>query len=116
MRNLYHPQRALILSCIIAGFAMPAAVQAQSRGDYEDISGLPDTPAGNRVRELLEVVNANDAEKVRTLVNSAFSQKFREFAPMEEHIEVFGHPYQSTGGLDFHAIRHYKDPAPETEQ
>ncbi len=95
---------------------MSAAAQAQqSRGDYEDKSGLPDTPAANRVRELLEVLNANDADKVRTLVNSAFSQEFRDFAPMEEHIDVFSHTYNSTGGLDFHAVRHYKDPAPETE-
>ena len=116
MRNLYHSQRATLLLGMIVSFIVPTAVLAQqSRGDYEDIPGLPDTPAANRVREVIEAVNANDAEKVRTLVNSAFSQEFRDFAPMEQHIDVFGHTYTSTGGLDFHAVRHYKDPTPETE-
>ena len=93
-----------------------ATVLAQrTRGPYKDIPKLPDGIYGQRITELLETINANDPARVRKFVESAFTAGFRNYAPMENHVAVFGQMYTSNRGLTFHSIREYENPAPAGE-
>jgi len=87
----------------------------QPRGAYEDVKEMPSGVAGARIRELLETVNANDPAKVMAFVAERFSEEFRDFAPMEEHLSVFADVYNQSRGFEFYGIRRYEDPTPDTE-
>lgn len=78
------------------------------------MSELPPGPIGDRIRELIDTVNAGDPEKVRTFLENRCTAEFRDCAPMERHITVFGRLYEQSRGFDIHAVRRYEG-APETE-
>ena len=104
----------LVIGLVSLGGGPPASAQP-SRGAFTDVPKLPDGPVGQRITELLEAVNANDPEKVRALVNNAFTAEFRDFAPMERHQAVFAGVYNRSRGLEFHSIRQYGEKAPADE-
>ncbi len=86
----------------------PAAFAQTSRGPYKDVREMPAGEAGKRITELLRVINANDPEKVRALVTDAFAPKFKDFAPMENHLGIFAEVFTQSGGLEFYGIRQYE--------
>ena len=92
-----------------------AAAQQQSGGDYEDIRGLPDTPAGKLAKELLEVVNAGDRERIREFVSNKFAPAFRDAFPMEQHLDVLMSLYEQSHGFEPYGVRKYKDARPAGE-
>jgi CubicO group peptidase (beta-lactamase class C family) len=95
-------------------FASPVNAQ-QTRGAYKDLRALPEGPAGERITELLDVVNSNDPDRVRTFVTDRFTTEFRDFAPMEEHLAVFAQLYDQSQGFDFYSIRKYERETPPEE-
>ncbi|MCH7814071.1 MAG: beta-lactamase family protein [Planctomycetes bacterium] len=100
----------------LALISFPATVQAQrTMGAYRDERKLPEGPVGARITELLAAVNANDPAKVRAFVGEAFTPKFRDFAPMEEHLEVFASVYEQSRGLEFYGVRKYEAEQPADE-
>ena len=82
-------------------------------GAYKDVKAYPEGPAGERVKELIEVVNNTDPQRVRKFVEEAFTPEFRDFAPMEQHLEVFADFARSTGGVEFYGVRNYTEPRPD---
>lgn len=106
--NLFLKSRK-VLSIALLLLVAPAALAQRARGPYVDVKQLPDTPAGRTVTKLLEVINANDPQKVRDLVTHSFSDEFRNAVPMDEHVAIFGEVYQNSQGMDFYGIRTYND-------
>lgn len=49
----------------------------------------PDTPAGKRAQEIVDLLNKGEREAVRQYVLNDFTPKFRAIAPMETHLQVF---------------------------
>jgi CubicO group peptidase (beta-lactamase class C family) len=84
-----------------------AATQQPGEISYHDESVFPSGKKGERIQALIDTVNANDPERVRLFVQTNFTEKFRNFAPMEQHIDVFLGFFRETGGIDFHSIRTY---------
>ena len=82
---------------ILCGPAAGADAQ-QTLGDYTDDREMPKGYVGERITELLDVVNSNDAEKVESFVSKRFGPEFLNFAPMEEHVEVFAQVYRRSQG------------------
>jgi len=113
--SAFAPRIWLPLMLVVSMTCPPAAHAQRSRGAYKDISQLPDTPAGKRVREIIDVLNSNDAEKISAYVEEAFNDEFKAIAPMEMHVGVFKDVYANTGGVDFHSVRQYVDKAPDDE-
>ncbi|MHC4236431.1 MAG: serine hydrolase domain-containing protein, partial [Planctomycetota bacterium] len=99
----------LLLSTSGPGYAQ------QTRGAYQDDKNLPEGPTGNRITELLAAVNSNDPEKVRAFVGEAFTPQFRDFAPMEEHLQIFASLYDQSKGLEFYGVRRYEEETPADE-
>jgi hypothetical protein len=109
-----------IFVCLITGVAYvlsagPQALAQQPRGDYTDVRELPDGPVGNLITELIETINSNDEGKVRAFVEKQFTTDFRDFAPMEEHLAVFGQVYDQSRGYEFYGIRKYEAETPPSE-
>ena len=105
---------SFIVVLLLVTIIGPARGQTPA-GDYRDITTLPDTPAGRRVGQLLEVLNSGELDAVRRFVESSFSPAFREAFALEDHLSVFVEVRQQSGGFDFHSIREYTDPRPENQ-
>ena len=74
---------------------------------YDDESVMPAGKKGERIRSLIATVNSNDPDQISRSIKEEFTEKFKKFAPMEEHINVFLNFSRQTGGIDFHSIRTY---------
>lgn len=100
-----------VLVLTVAGFSFFAA---NGQGGYRDDPTMPSGKTGERIKEIIAALNSNDPEKIRQLVTTAFTEGFANMAPMEGHIDAFTGVYRQTGGIDFHSIRSYDPPKPQT--
>jgi CubicO group peptidase (beta-lactamase class C family) len=100
--------RRVSISVILCLFTLQVGV-AQQPGEisYHDQSVFPSGKKGERIQALIDTVNANDPDRVRQFVQEHFTEKFRNFAPIDQHIDVFLGFFRETGGIDFHSIRTY---------
>ncbi len=85
------------------------AAQAQRPGEisYHDESVMPTGVVGERISSVIKTLNAGGPAAVRRFIEEECSERFANFAPMEEHISVFLGVRRQTGGVDFHSIRTY---------
>ena len=74
---------ALVISMLLS--ASLAAQQAAR--PYKDDPKIPDTPACKRALEIVDLVNKGDTAAVRAYILQNCTQKFRDMAPMEEHLQ-----------------------------
>jgi CubicO group peptidase (beta-lactamase class C family) len=83
--------------------------QAQQPGEisYHDESVMPTGLIGERISSVISTLNAGDPAAVRSFIEEECSERFANFAPMEEHVSVFLGIRRQTGGVDFHSIRTY---------
>lgn len=101
---------------LIAAFSVPQAAFAQrSRGAYTDVPELPEGVIGERVAELIDVLNSNDSETIRGFIEERFADSFRNIAPMEEHLGIVADLYEQSQGFEFHSIRKYEAETPPEE-
>jgi CubicO group peptidase (beta-lactamase class C family) len=82
---------------------------------YRDTTEIPATPAYQRALELVELINADDAARIRAYVNEAFAPEFLAAAPLEEHVRTLRGFYWDSAGFDVHAARSYEPARPETD-
>jgi CubicO group peptidase (beta-lactamase class C family) len=82
---------------------------------YIDSPEIPSTPAASHVRPLLDALNSGDSDRMREFINTHFAPSFRDRMPIEDHVEILMGIYEMSKGLDFHGIRAYEPPLPETE-
>jgi CubicO group peptidase (beta-lactamase class C family) len=105
-RSIMHRKVSIvIILCLL--ILQVASAQQPGEISYHDESVFPSGKIGERIQALIDTVNANDPERVRQFVKEHFAEKFRDFAPMEQHIDVFLGFFRETGGIDFHSIRTY---------
>jgi CubicO group peptidase (beta-lactamase class C family) len=85
------------------------AVSAQRPGEtsYSDEPVMPKGKIGERIQSVIDTLNSNSPERIRRFIEGECTEKFRNFAPMDEHIAVFLRVRRETGGADFHSIRTY---------
>ncbi len=95
----------LLLIVILAFHA--ATAQQPGEISFHDESVKPDGILGQRIEAVIATVNANDPARVRRFVEEHCTQRFRQFARMDQHVDVFLGFYEQTGGIDFHGIRTY---------
>ncbi|UCD23895.1 MAG: beta-lactamase family protein [Gemmatimonadota bacterium] len=99
-------------------FVMTAAfspiLPAQQPGEisYRDESIMPDGILGDRIRSVIETLNANRPEAVEHFLQQDCTEQLRNFAPLEEHLDVFLGLHRQWGSVRFHGIRSYEPPRP----
>ncbi len=100
--------RKIFITAILCLFFLQF-VPAQQPGEisYKDASVLPSGIKGERIQSVIDTVNSNDPERIRRFIEEECTERFRNFAPMDEHINVFRSTYLQTGGITFHSIRTY---------
>jgi len=100
--------RKTLILFILCVFSLQI-LYAQMPGEisYDDESVMPAGKKGERIRSLIATVNSNDPDQISRSIKEEFTEKFKKFAPMEEHINVFLNFSRQTGGIDFHSIRTY---------
>jgi CubicO group peptidase (beta-lactamase class C family) len=99
-----------VVFIIISLFAATAGWTQTPAETYADTQVLPEGVKGERVKALIATLNSGDPEQIRQFLSNNCTERFRNFAPIEDHIEVFQGFLQETGGVDFFGIRTY---APE---
>ncbi len=72
--------------------------------DYTDDTTAPSGRRGERIRQVLDVINAGDPGRIDALVQDAFAGRFREI-PVEQHRGALLGAYDGSQGLDFYAVR-----------
>ncbi|UCC39206.1 MAG: beta-lactamase family protein [Candidatus Aminicenantes bacterium] len=105
-KNLIIPNLFVIL--ILFAFIFQTS-HAQSLGEqtYHDESVMPGGKRGERIQSLINTLNSKDPARIRRFMEEECTEKFRKFAPMDEHINVFLNIHRQWGGADFHSIRTY---------
>ncbi|MGD9347912.1 MAG: serine hydrolase, partial [Candidatus Aminicenantes bacterium] len=84
-----------------------ATAQQPGEKSYKDESVLPAGKKGERIQSVIDTVNSNDPGRIRRFIEEECTERFRNHASMDEHINVFRNTYLQTGGLAFHSIRTY---------
>ncbi|MBU0639384.1 MAG: beta-lactamase family protein [Planctomycetes bacterium] len=116
MPRIHRRTLALLVTAVATVVATASTAHAQqSPGPYKDVRGLPQTPGGKCVKELMDVINAGDHERFKQFISERFSPAFRDAFPLEQHLAVFDDVRERSGGLDFHGIREYERPRSDNE-
>ncbi|MEE9502880.1 MAG: serine hydrolase, partial [Candidatus Aminicenantaceae bacterium] len=100
--------RKILLTIILCAFFVSFAT-AQQPGEisYKDKLVMPAGKKGERIQSIIDTFNSNNPERIRHFIEEECSEKFRNYAPMDEHINVSLNTFRETGGLTFHSIRTY---------
>ena len=102
--------RSPILSLLLCALSAGSLAAQESRspdvhsGDAgaapsSDTVSLPSTPAGERARELLSLLENPETSRVQAFVAGAYEAGFRDMFPINEHLEILGRVARETGGL-----------------
>ena len=100
--------RKILLTTLLCVFFVSFAT-AQQPGEisYKDESVMPAGKKGERIQSIIDTFNSNNPEHIRRFMEEECSEKFRNYAPMDEHINVSLNTFRETGGMTFHSIRTY---------
>jgi CubicO group peptidase (beta-lactamase class C family) len=60
---------------------------------------LPDTPAGRRMEEILDLIDQADSETIKEYVSEEYTPGFRDALPIAQHVGVFRHIRAAFPGL-----------------
>ena len=97
-----------LTAILIILFACAAAWTQTPAETYTDSPVFPEGVKGERIKALIDTINSGDDEKIRVFLEKNCTQRFRNFVPLESHIDVFKGFLQETGGIDFFGIRTYE--------
>jgi CubicO group peptidase (beta-lactamase class C family) len=99
---------SVVLAVVFAAFTFQTALaQAPGEISYRDESVIPAGKIGERIQSIIATFNAQHPEQIRRFMTEECTERFRNFAPMEEHIDVWRGAFDETGGVDFHSVRTY---------
>lgn len=96
----------LILTLLIG--LGPAAAQPGNTGAVVERADLPEGVAGDRVREVIELINAGNAARIIAFSESHFVEIAQETSPAE-HAAAFLNFRGRTGGVDFRCDREFEN-------
>ena len=105
--------RAVVVTWVLSQ-GIQAALGQGAPGAFTDSKEPPTTPAARRAQELLDLVNANDPQRISKYIAENFAPGIRDEFPMEEHLGMFAQMHNSSGGFDLYGFRSYDPPRPET--
>lgn len=80
---------------------------------FHDNPVFPGGPRGELIRSLIDTVNSGEPARIQRFLEEKCTERFRNIAPMKEHLEVFRRLLRQTGGINFHSIRTYKPDRPQ---
>jgi CubicO group peptidase (beta-lactamase class C family) len=102
-------------SAALVQLALTQTALAQQPGEisYNDESVLPEGIVGERIASLIETFNSGDPDRVRDFLENECTAQFRDFAPIEDHLEVFASVLRQWGEVEFHSIRTYTPSRPD---
>jgi CubicO group peptidase (beta-lactamase class C family) len=97
----------VLLASIVCGESV-----AQQPGElgYRDTSVLPAGVVGERITSLIATFNSGDQAVIERFLEDECTDSFRNFAPLERHLNVFTSTRRSWGEVTFHGIRTYNPP------
>ena len=102
-------RKGIVLAALGLAILLPWAALAQG---YHENRELPEGPLGDRIREVLDVVNSGDTERVRAFIENSCTAEFRADTPTDEYVQMIADLYQGSRGLDFYGVREYEGEAP----
>ncbi|HCS48074.1 MAG TPA: hypothetical protein DIW61_07400, partial [Candidatus Aminicenantes bacterium] len=97
----------LVAAFIVCLFIVQAGWPQTPAETYSDSPVLPAGIQGQRIQSLIDTLNSGNPERVSKFISTECGERFRNMAPMDEHISVFLGFHRETGGIDFHGIRTY---------
>ncbi len=103
--------RVLLLTALLVASPAPLAPQ-QATESYSDDPRMPEGVLGDRVRSVLNTLNAPAPEAVRRFMEEECTENFMNLGSLEMHIATFEFLNRTTGGVDFHSIRTYTPARP----
>jgi len=102
--------RAAVLLSVLA-FASAAVAQAPPP-DYADDTRAPAGRRGERIRQLIDVVNSGDLARVDALVADAFGGPFRDL-PKDAHRDALLSLHDGSRRIELYSTRRYTPPRPD---
>ncbi len=69
--------------CLVVAFLLTGFISLTAK-----TTEFPDTPAGKRSREILQVVAKSTTEETGKYITENFALEFLEYAPLERHIQI----------------------------
>jgi CubicO group peptidase (beta-lactamase class C family) len=102
-------RKVFVLAVLGLAILLPWAALAQG---YHENRELPEGPLGDRIREVLDVVNSGDSERARAFIENSCTAEFRADTPTDEYVQMIADLYQGSRGLDFYGVREYEGEAP----
>jgi len=97
----------LVAAFIVCLFIVQAGWPQTPAETYSDSPVLPAGIQGQRIQSLIDTLNSGNPERVSKFISTECGERFRDMAPMDEHISVFLGFHRETGGIDFYGIRTY---------
>jgi len=99
---------ALLAALLAAPFLVPLPVLAQATaGEFQDTAAFPDTPAGARMRELIEVVNQGGDAALAAFVENRIAPAYLGDAGAGELTSFLLRMHDLHGTLTFHSERRF---------
>jgi len=74
---------------------------------FSDSPAMPAGIQGQRIQALIAALNSGKPDEIKEFLTTHCTERFRNIAPIETHIEVFRGFLQESGGIDFSGIRTY---------
>lgn len=71
----------------------------------ETTSAIPDTPAGKRVKESLNIIDSGDMTQIQDYISTQFTRNFIKKFGKERLFDVYYGFYEKYKGLEFHKVR-----------
>ncbi len=104
----------LVGALALLGSPQPASAQPAAP-DFSDEKALPTGPRGERIRQVIGVVDSGDPARVAALVKGGFAPPLRDL-PLQDHLDTLLGLHDRTRGLEVHGVRRYVEARPpETE-
>lgn len=95
-------------------FCFPILCHTQvEKINYSDDTTPPRGRLGSVTKAIINAINSNDANMIKSFIEDSFTEEFQNFAPMETHQNIFLNYYRQTGGVSFHSIRTYEPENPQ---
>ncbi len=90
------------LATVLAAAAPPAVAS-------QDKPVIPDTQAGKRLAQLVEVLNTGSPATFKKFISQEFSDRMLSRMPIDRHLSVFGDIHDKSRGYDLVRIEDSKD-------
>lgn len=103
----------LAILCTLATFR-PAGAQPQQPDPFTDSAEVPATPAFDRARQVLDLINAADGMAYRRFVEQDCAPSFRDQLPIEQHAWMYDDAVVTFGKLTVQGARTYTPARPAT--